>query len=816
MKYWLIVCLLAATAVAQTPQPETPYDKVITAEAKTSPGVFLVHRIHDRIYYEIPVDQLNKDFLWVTQIAKTTLNAGYGGEVANYHVVRWERHGDRILLRGVSYDVVADAKLPIARAVDASNNSVIVMSFHIETEGKNGAPVIEVTRLFDTEVPEFSVRASLGAKGFDPSRSFIESVKAFPTNIETEVTQTYTAPPDNNPSPQILRDGSATVLVDYSMVKLPDVPMKPRLFDERVGYFLLPQTDYGAKEQTVRSRIYITRWRLEKRDPAAALSEPVRPIVFYIDPATPAQYVPWVKKGVEDWQPAFEAAGFRNAIVAREAPSKEEDPNWNSGDARYSVIHWEASPVENAFGPNIHDPRTGEILSAGVLIHQNVLNMMRTAYFAQVSPLDPRGRRFPLPDDLMGRLLEYIVAHEVGHTLGLQHNMKASSEYPAEKVRDAAWARTMGYSPSIMDYARFDYVAQPEDHVALEDLVPKLGPYDRWAVHWGYTEIPGAQTPDDELTTLDAWSREQDKTPWLRFSTPNANGTDPGENTEAVGDQDAIRSTTAGLKNLARVMEYLPVVATRQGDGYWDMGTIYGRVLGQWAQEMRHVAAIVGGMESQEKHYGQEGVRFTPEPKEHQRAAVDFLGRNAFATPHMLIREDVLRRMEPAGELARIRDAQMSILTPLLSPARLERLVEQEAMAAAVAYRPEAFLADVRNTIFRELRNAAPSIDAYRRNLQRGFVGLLADRVNQRGVADDTRPLFRGELKTLSDDIAAALPKVVHRETRLHLEDLSDQIAKALDPRFQVVSATPARAATVRTGLLDCWPDVSIISDPRP
>jgi hypothetical protein len=810
MKYWFIVCLTTVCAFAQNSQTETPYEKIVTADAKTTVGVFLVHRIHDRIFYEIPVDQLNKDFLWVSQIAKNTLNAGYGGEVANYHVIRWERHDDRILLRSVSYDVVADAKLPIARAVDASNNSVIVMSFHIETTGKNDAPVIEVTRLFDTEVPEFSVRASLGARGFDPSRSFVESVKAFPTNIETEVTQTYTAPPDNNPAPQILRDGSATVLVDYSMVKLPDVPMKPRLFDERVGYFLLPQTDYGAKEQAVRSRIYITRWRMEKKDPNAAISEPVRPIVFYIDPATPAEYVKWVKKGVEDWRPAFEAAGFRNAIVARDAPSTAEDPNWNIDDARYSVIHWEASPVENAFGPNIHDPRTGEILSAGILIHQNVLNMVRTAYFAQVSPLDPRGRKFPLPDDLMGRLLEYIVAHEVGHTLGLQHNMKASSEYPADKVRDPAWLKTMGYSPSIMDYARFDYVAQPEDHVPVEDLVPKIGPYDRWAIHWGYAEIPGAKTPDDERNTLDQWSREQDQIPWLRFSTPNANGTDPGENTEAVGDQDAIRSTAAGLKNLTRVMEYLPEVTTRQGDGYWDMGTIYGRVLGTWAQEMRHVAAIVGGMDSQDKHYGQDGVRFTPEPRERQRAAVEFLGQNAFATPHMLIRQDVLRRMEPSGELDRIRDAQMSVLTPLLSPARLDRLVEQEAMGPAVAYRAEAFLADVRATIFRELRSVAPSIDAYRRNLQRGYVTLLAGRINQRGVDDDTRPLFRGELKTLSDDIEAALPKVVNRETLLHLEDLSDQIAKALDPRFQVAIATPARPATPRTGLLDCWPDVSI------
>jgi hypothetical protein len=348
--------------------------------------------------------------------------------------------------------------------------------------------------------------------------------------------------------------------------------------------------------------------------------------------------------------------------------------------------------------------------------------------------------------------------------------------------------------------------------------VPGVGPYDGWAVHWGYAEIHDATTPREEMKTLDAWSREQDQTPWYRFSTVNANGTDPGENVEAVGDQDAIRSTAAGLRNLNRVMDYLPDVTKREGDGYADLSSIYERVLGQWVLEMRHVAAIVGGMESQQKHYGQEGVRFTAVPRERQRAAVQFLAENAFATPRMLIRPDVLRRMEPSGELSRIRNAQMGILTTLLSPQRLGRMVEQESIDLAAAYRPGKFLEDVRTAIFQELRTASPNVDAYRRNLQRGYVEWLAGRVNQRGVSDDTRPFFRGELKVLGEEISRALPKVVQRETRLHLEDLRDQIGIALDPRVQ--SGFPggsgqglsvfAAGRSEAIAPLNCWPDYSV------
>ena len=822
-----------------------PYDEVITDEAQSDDGVFTVHRLDDKVFYEIPETELGREFLWVSQIARTTEGVGYGGQALGNRVVKWERHGDRILLKSVSYALVADAERPIARAVEAANNDTIIRAFDIEALSEAGAPVIDVTTLFSREVPEFSARSRLQARGFARDRSFVESVTAFPENIEVKTTHTYTAPP---PSPSQnrartpsrrrgMRPGSATVLLHYSMVKLPENPMQPRLFDERVGYFSVRQIDYGRDDHRSPRRRYITRWRLEKQDPDAAVSDPVKPITYWIDPATPTKWVPYIKQGVEAWRPAFEAAGFSNAVIAREAPTPEEDPDWSPEDARYSVIRWLPSTVQNASGPHVHDPRTGEILETDIQFHHNVMNLVRDWYFVQVGPLDPRARTLPLPDELMGDLLAYVAAHEVGHTLGFQHNMKASSLYPPERVRDPDWVRTMSHTPTLMDYSRFNYVAQPEDGIAVEDLIPKIGPYDVWATKWGYAPIPDAAGADDERPTLDAWAREQDDTPWYRFSTPGAQNADPGQLTEAVGDADAVESTALGLKNLERVAGMLlDATATdaAAGDPYDDLDGLYGRLVGQWALEMNHVAAVIGGVRSQQKHIGQDGVRFTTIPRETQAEALAFLNDHAFTTPMFLIDPAILRRLEPAGALDRIRTGQARVLRSLLNAGRIRRLVEQEAIDGDAAYSATDFLAELRAGLWAELDAPDVRIDAWRRNVQRVHLELIDGQLNGRQAArGDVRPFLRGELRALDRAVDAAFARISDRATRLHLEDVRDEIARTLDPPALPPTATGARAVAgfdaepahdPFAGWTDgwpheapaCWPDYTVRVAPSP
>jgi hypothetical protein len=475
-------------AGAERPQPTPrtgpkPYKEVITDKAMTQQGVFTVHQIEEKLYFEIPPDQLGKEFLWTTEIAKTP-PGGFGGTSAGNRVVRWTKRGDKILLRTVNYSIRAEKGESIKIAVEAANFEPVVMAFDVVAYGEGGTAVIDVTRLFTSDPPEFSVRRGLNVGGLDANRSFLDRVKAFPINVEVESLLTFgEAPAPAGPVPPFLRRSgggpSNSAVVHYSMVRLPDQPMMGRLEDSRMGFFSVNFQDYGTDEHRVADRSFITRYRLEKKDPTAAMSEPVKPVVYYVSREVPEKWKPYVKQGIEDWQMAFEQAGFKNAIIGKYAPSLQEDPDWSPEDARYSVVRWAPTTTENAIGPHVHDPRSGEIISAHIIMWHNILNLQTRWYSSQASPSDPRAQKLPLPDDLMGELVRFVVAHEVGHTLGLQHNMKASSSYTVKQLRDPEFTRQNGTAPSIMDYARFNYVAQPGDNARL---IPKVGLYDKFAI----------------------------------------------------------------------------------------------------------------------------------------------------------------------------------------------------------------------------------------------------------------------------------------------------------------------------------------------
>ncbi|UZD22757.1 zinc-dependent metalloprotease [Algoriphagus halophytocola] len=766
--------------------PFKDYKEIVTSEAITDEGLFTIHKVGEKSYYEVPFELLNDDMLLVSRISKLAAGLGGGyttaGSKSNEQVVRWSRVQNSIHLRSISFRNVAADSLPIHLSVEANNYDPILATFKIEAFNPDStAALIEVTDLFLSDIPALSglstsMRKQYQVRNLDKSRSFISRMASYPENVEVRHDMTYNAaaPPSNG------RAGTISMEMSQSMYLLPEQPMQPRLYDQRVGWFTIRQIDYGSEALKSDEKTYIRRWRLEPKDPEAyargELVEPVKPIVYYLDPATPQKWRKYFRQGIEDWQVAFEAAGFKNAIIAKDAPTPEEDPDWSPEDARYSTVRYVATTTRNAMGPSVSDPRSGEIIESDIVWYHNHLRSYRNRYLLETGAANPSARTLNTPDEEIGEMMRRVISHEIGHAIGLPHNMKASYAYPTDSLRSATFTQKWGLAATIMDYTRYNYVAQPGDEGVR--WVRMLGPYDNYAVNWGYRYIPNANSPEEEKPILNSWIAEKAGDPMYLFG--GSNSFDPSSQTESVGD-DPVKASTYGLANLKIVAPNLAAWTATEGEGYGDLEELYGELIGVWSRYANHVVTNIGGVYEEFKTTDQDGVTYTPTPKAEQVESMNFLNENVFTTPEWLLQKEILSNIEPSGAVSAVKSLQSRILNNVLRMDRLERMIENEALNGNEAYSMTQMMADLRKGVWSEL-SGTQAIDAFRRNLQRAHVERLASLMSQdERSRSDVSAAARAELKSIQTAARAASSKYGAGIVRNHLRDIDALVDSILN-----------------------------------
>lgn len=726
-----------------------PYAQVITPKAKSSFGFLTVHKVDNNYFFEIPDSMLNRDILIVNRISKAPTSrqksrVGYPGDILGSKVIRFEnKDNKRILVREYSYRERSENKDGMFQSVRNSNTQPIVANFGIETIKKDSLTrnyVINVSVFLQKENPLFSFDADskeyIGLLNMVGEGTYIDTLKAFPKNIEISTTVTYQSKKGMS-NVGFLETGSPRIPLTYelnsSMVLLPEVPMKARLFDPRVGYFTVGYTDFDSNPQGIEYKKLITRWRLEPKDEAAYLRgelvEPKKPIIIYIDPATPKKWVPYLIQGVNDWQVAFEKAGFKNAIYALEAPT--DDPSWSLEDARHSAIVYKPSDIPNASGPHINDPRTGEILETHINWYHNVMSLLRDWYMIQAGTIDEAARKMQLDDELMGQLIRFVSSHEVGHTLGLRHNFGSSHTVPVEKLRDKAWVEANGHTPSIMDYARFNYVAQPEDGITRAGIFPRIGIYDKWSIEWGYRWLPQFQTPEDEVAFSNQSIIEKLKTDVRYTFGTESDPNDPRNQSEDLGD-DSMLASLYGIKNLKRIVPQILIWSYEPNKSYAGAGEIYSGVVSQFNRYLGHVTKNVAGIYSnsitveQTDEIAREFV-----PANIQKRAIAFLNEQLFTTPEWLIDRQLMEKAKilPVNVICSL---QSGVLARLINKNTLDKMSENEILNGKKAYTSAQMFNDLKKVIWSNLGQS----DIYKRNMQKAYVENLINLLDKKGNAD--------------------------------------------------------------------------------
>lgn len=780
------------------------YKEVVTKEAVTDSGLFQVHRVKKTYLYEIPFSVLEKDMLWVSRIAQIPSGLGGGffnaGTKTNEQVVHWQRFQDKILLKVKSYRNIADSTKAISNSVRVNNYEPTLYAFDIKAFNEDStAVVVDVTKLFSTDVKAISglpsfLRKQYKVKRLDASRSFINSVKSYPLNIEVKQDFTY----DASEPPTARSTESISLQMNQSMILLPEEPMQPRISDPRVGFFTVSQYDYGSDALKADEKTYISRWRLEPKDPEAyargELVEPVKPIVYYLDPGTPENLQKYIKQGIEDWQKPFETAGFKNAIIAKDAPTPEEDPEFSPEDIRYSVVRYVASTTRNAVGPSVSDPRSGEIIESDIIWYHNHLRSYRNRYLLETGAANPSARTLNTPDEEIGEMMRMVIAHEVGHALGFPHNMAASYAYDVESYRDGAFTQKNGIAASLMDYARYNYIAQPGDQNIR--FVRQMGPYDHYAVNWGYRWLPNATT-EGEVPTLNKWILEKANDPIYKFGRQSSRF-DPQSQTEGIGD-DPIKASTYGIKNLQYVAQNLPAWTSDQTNNYQDLEELYGELLGVYSRYVGHVVTNIGGVYENLKNPDQAGVVYTHLDKNAQQESMKWLQENLFKTQDWLADTSILQNIDHAGYFERMRNVQSRYLNGLLSFDRIGRLIDAETLNEEY-YSAYDMLSQLRKGLWSEA-SRGQSVDIYRRNLQKSYVDRMQFLMTDDGPTrrrgrpgfestfvyntntSDIKSLIRGELTTLRAILRTAKNGNINRITKYHYQDVIARIDALLDPK---------------------------------
>ncbi|WP_432714440.1 zinc-dependent metalloprotease [Pedobacter sp.] len=791
-----------------------PYATVITGKAITNKGMITTHKVEEKFFFELADSLLGREILVVNRISKAGAEvrsaSGYAGDQIGSSVIKFEKGpNNKIFMRKLSYRTYgADSTTAMYQALQNSNIQAIAAAFNIAaySPDKKGS-VIDMTDFINSDNDIFYFTSStaksrfrLGAQLAD--RSYILNIRSFPKNVEIGTVKTYTlvAAPSLPGMPAMGggASGSSTVELNTSLVILPKVPMKARYFDPRVGYFTEGYTDFDINPQGVREVQIVKRWRLEPK-PAdmekykrGELVEPIKPIEFFIDPATPKKWVPYLMAGINDWQVAFEKAGFKNAIVAKRAPTAKEDPTWSLDDATHSAIVYKPSEIPNASGPSIADPRSGEIIESHINWYHNVMKLVHDWYMIQTAAVDPRARKMEFSDELMGDLIRFVSSHEVGHTLGLRHNYGSSSTIPVEKIRNKAYVEANGHTPSIMDYARFNYIAQPEDNISPKGLYPRIGDYDKWAIEWGYKLLPEAKTPAAEVPVLNKMTVQKLKDRRLWFGT-EMNPDDPNSQSEDLGD-NAMLASTYGIKNLKVILEKLPEWTSEKNEGYDNLKNMYGQLTTQLGRYMGHVTKNIGGVYETPKTVEQKGAVYERTPAAKQREAMAFLNTNLFTTPTWLLKKDILDNTGQSP-LEVIQRLQAPVLSKLLSAYTMNKLISAEAADGASAYKLTDLFADLQGSIFTELQNNK-EIDVYRRNLQKSYVESLislvqpaaapagASGARSGGSANqsDVTSVVKAQLRELNANIKNSTASATGL-SKYHLQDLGERIDLALNPK---------------------------------